>query len=57
VRQRVLALPNVTLLRAAAYGLDVRDGRVTGVVTGDPDGPVNAGGSKAARSAISCSAG
>jgi hypothetical protein len=34
VRQRVLALPNVTLLRAAAYGLDVRDGRVTGVVTG-----------------------
>jgi 2-polyprenyl-6-methoxyphenol hydroxylase-like FAD-dependent oxidoreductase len=40
VRQRVLALPNVTLLRTAAYGLDVADGQVTGVVTGDADGPV-----------------
>jgi 2-polyprenyl-6-methoxyphenol hydroxylase-like FAD-dependent oxidoreductase len=39
VRHRVLSLPNVTLLRAAAYGLDVRDGHVTGV-TGDADGPV-----------------
>jgi 2-polyprenyl-6-methoxyphenol hydroxylase-like FAD-dependent oxidoreductase len=40
VRRRVLSLPNVALLRAAAYGLDVRDGRVTGVVTGGADGPV-----------------
>jgi 2-polyprenyl-6-methoxyphenol hydroxylase-like FAD-dependent oxidoreductase len=40
VRQQVLALPNVTLLRAAAYGLDVRDGYVSGVVTGDAGGPV-----------------
>jgi 2-polyprenyl-6-methoxyphenol hydroxylase-like FAD-dependent oxidoreductase len=39
VRQRVLSLPNVTLRRAAAYGLDVRDGRVTGVVTDGADGP------------------
>ena len=39
MRQRVLSLPNVTLLRAAAYGLDVRDGHVTGVVTGDAGGP------------------
>ena len=40
VRQRVLSLPNVTLLRTAAYGLDVRDGQVSGVVTGDADRPV-----------------
>ena len=40
VRQRVLSRPNVTLLRAAAYGLDVRDGRVAGVVTGGANGPV-----------------
>lgn len=38
VRQRVLSRPNVTLQRAAAYGLDVADGQVTGVVTGDADG-------------------
>jgi 2-polyprenyl-6-methoxyphenol hydroxylase-like FAD-dependent oxidoreductase len=40
VRQRVLALPNVTLLRTAAYGLDMTDGQVTGVVTEDASGPV-----------------
>jgi 2-polyprenyl-6-methoxyphenol hydroxylase-like FAD-dependent oxidoreductase len=40
VRQRVLSLPNVTLLRTAAYGLDLADGQVTGVVTGDADGTV-----------------
>jgi 2-polyprenyl-6-methoxyphenol hydroxylase-like FAD-dependent oxidoreductase len=40
VRQRVLSMPNVMLLRAAVYGLDVRDGRVAGVVTGGANGPV-----------------
>jgi 2-polyprenyl-6-methoxyphenol hydroxylase-like FAD-dependent oxidoreductase len=40
VRQRVLSLPNVTLLRTAAYGLDVADDQVTGVVTECADGPV-----------------
>ena len=42
VRQRVLSLPNVTLVRAAAYGLDMADGQVTGVVTGDAGGTVPA---------------
>lgn len=40
VRQRVLSRPNVTLLQAAAYGLDLRDGHVAGVVTGTVGGPV-----------------